>query len=137
MALGLENTPILIEASHPRVLETLESLASSISSRVQYCDSEQRITLHVAAVFACNFTNHLFAIAQQLLEDKALDFELIRPLILETAQKVMDHLPADTQTGPAVRGDELTMERHRALLKARPDLLEIYALLSDRIQDTK
>lgn len=137
VALSLENSPILIEASNPKLLEQLEELGSSISSHVQYCNSEQRITLHVAAVFACNFTNHLYGIAQQLLEEQDLDFDLLRPLIQETAQKVMRHLPAEAQTGPAVRGDQLTLGRHKEVLKATPDLLEIYALLSERIQNRK
>lgn len=133
----LDKTPILIEGSTVAVFEKLEQLASSISSHVQYCSSEQRITLHIAAVFACNFTNHFYAIAQQLLHEKDLNFELIRPLILETAQKVMDHLPTETQTGPAVRGDQLTMGRHVDQLKDKPDLLDIYTLLSERIGHKK
>ena len=129
----LNNTPILIEASDNGVRTVLHELASSISTNVQYCTSEQRITLHVAGVFACNFTNHLYAIAQQLLEDKGLDFDLIRPLILETAQKVQVNLPSDVQTGPAVREDQLTLESHFEQLVNQRDFLRIYMLLSKNI----
>lgn len=131
--LKLNNTPILIEASDERTMNALKELASSISTKVQVCNSEQRITLHIAGVFACNFTNHLYAIAQQLLKDNQLDFELIRPLILETVQKVQTNLPSQVQTGPAVREDQLTLERHFEQLAKQPDLLRIYMLLSKNI----
>lgn len=131
----LTNTPLLLEASNSTVLSLIKELASSISKNVQNCNSEQRIKLHIAAVFSCNFSNHLYAIAQELLKESNLDFDLIRPLILETAQKVMDRLPKEVQTGPAVRGDQLTLSRHRKELRNHPDMLAIYNLLSSDIQN--
>src|SRR5690606_18219747 len=98
------------------VLLRLEELAGSLSKRVFQCDSKQRLSLHTAAVFACNFTNHFYAIAADILNKHGLDFDLIRPLILETAQKVMENQPKEVQTGPAVRNDIRTMEKHLALL---------------------
>lgn len=131
----LSNTPILLEASNEVVFEKLKELASSVSSDVQRCNSDQRIKLHIAAVFSCNFTNHLYAIAQKIMEESKLDFDLIRPLILETARKVMDELPSEVQTGPAVREDQLTLDRHRQKLTEHPNWLSIYNLLSADIID--
>lgn len=128
--IDLSNTPILLEASNEDVLDKLKELASSVSKNVQYCSSEQRVKLHIAAVFSCNFSNHLYAIAEKLLSESELDFDLIRPLIMETAQKVMDKLPSEVQTGPAVREDQLTLNQHRQQLKNHPDWLSIYNLLS-------
>ena len=125
--------PIAVEASDDTTLAVLETLAASISNRTFRCDSKQRLSLHVAAVFACNFTNHFYAIAARILEENRLDFDLIRPLILETAEKAMEHQPADVQTGPAVRHDVRTMAKHRELLKADPALSSLYELVSGRI----
>jgi predicted short-subunit dehydrogenase-like oxidoreductase (DUF2520 family) len=131
----LSDTPILLEASNGDVFKKLQKLAFSVSKDVQPCNSDQRIKLHIAAVFSCNFTNHLYAIAQRIVEESKLDFELIRPLILETARKVMDKLPSEVQTGPAVREDQLTMDRHRQKLIDHPNWLSIYNLLSADIID--
>lgn len=131
----LSDTPILLEASSEDVVKKLNELASSISKNVQQCNSDQRIKLHIAAVFSCNFTNHLYAIAQEILKESNLDFDLIRPLILETARKVMDELPNEVQTGPAAREDQLTLDRHRQKLTDHPNWLAIYNLLSSDIID--
>lgn len=126
--------PLAVEGSVEAASVRLEALAGSLSKRVFRCDSKQRLSLHVAAVFACNFTNHLYTIAADVLNDHDLDFDLIRPLILETAQKVMEHRPKDVQTGPAVRNDIRTMEKHLELLEANPALAQLYGLISERIQ---
>jgi predicted short-subunit dehydrogenase-like oxidoreductase (DUF2520 family) len=131
--IDLSDTPFLLEASNETVLEKLKALTSSVSNTIQYCTSEQRIRLHIAAVFSCNFSNHLYSIAQELLSENNLDFDLIRPLILQTAEKVMHALPSEVQTGPAVRVDQLTLDRHRKQLLDHPDWLRIYNLLSDDI----
>lgn len=128
--IDLSDTPILLEASNEDVFKKLKELAFSVSKDVQPCNSDQRIKLHIAAVFSCNFTNHLYAIAQEIVEESRLDFDLIRPLILETARKVIDKLPSEVQTGPAVREDRLTMDRHRQKLIDHPNWLSIYNLLS-------
>ena len=125
--------PVAVEASDDTALAGLETLAGSVSGRVFRCDSRQRLSLHVAAVFACNFTNHFYAIAADMLGEHGLDFDLIRPLIFETAQKVMEHRPADVQTGPAVRHDVRTMEKHLELLRDHPALAGLYELISRRI----
>ena len=125
--------PILIEGSSPEVSAVLFSLAEQISQKVLELDSEGRRILHVAAVFACNFTNHLYTLAQDILDRKNLDFDLLRPLIAETAAKVQDFDPVKVQTGPAVRSDSGTMDNHRELLKNAPELLDLYDKLSRSI----
>jgi len=125
--------PLALEASDEITYTRLAELAASLSIRVFPCDSRQRLALHMAAVFACNFTNHLYAIGAAILREHALDFDLIRPLILETAEKVMEHQPEDVQTGPAVRHDTGTIQKHLAALNGRPDLAALYQLISDHI----
>lgn len=132
-AIDFSSVPLAVEASDDRTLAGLRDLAGRLSSRVFVCDSKQRLSLHVAAVFACNFANHCYAVADELLKVHKLDFELIRPLILETAEKVMKHRPRDVQTGPAVRRDATTMAKHLTLLQDDPDLVKLYTLLSEHI----
>jgi predicted short-subunit dehydrogenase-like oxidoreductase (DUF2520 family) len=124
--------PLCVEGFDEVVHAALKVLAHTLSLSVFDVDSEQRKVLHLAAVFACNFPNNLYAIAQGLLAEHHLDFNLLRPLILETAQKVQHNFPAEVQTGPAVRGDEKTMEAHLALLNNEA-LQQIYRALSQSI----
>lgn len=133
-AVDFSTVPLAVEASGKAALVRLEALANGLSKRVFQCDSKQRLSLHVAAVFACNFSNHLYAIAADILGGYGLDFDLIRPLILETAQKVMEHQPKDVQTGPAVRNDVHTIAKHLELLRANPSLAHLYRLISKRIR---
>lgn len=125
--------PICIEGSDDAITLRLEQLARSISRDVYRVNSAQRKTLHLAAVFACNFPNYLYTVAQQLLAQGEMAFELLRPLILETAQKVQDAFPVDVQTGPAARNDETTMAAHLRMLGNDPQLQELYRLLSQGI----
>jgi predicted short-subunit dehydrogenase-like oxidoreductase (DUF2520 family) len=125
--------PLCIEAADEDIAKELTQLAQTVSNNVYAINSVQRKTLHLAAVFANNFPNYLYTIAQQILERHQLDFDLIRPLILETAQKVQTDLPRAMQTGPAVRNDETTMNNHLQLLKNNPDLQQLYTLLSQGI----
>jgi len=125
--------PLCIEGSSEAVTGKLEQLATTISKNVYRVDSAQRKILHLAAVFACNFPNHLYAIAQSLLAQHQLDFNLLRPLIMETAQKVQESFPANVQTGPAIRRDEQTMNNHLELLNDQQPLQELYKILSQGI----
>lgn len=84
-------------------------------------------------MFACNFPNYLYRVAQELLADQRIDFNLLRPLILETAEKVQTNLPANVQTGPAIRNDQKTILEHLALLKYKPEWEQLYRLLSQGI----
>ncbi|HET6990142.1 MAG TPA: DUF2520 domain-containing protein, partial [Bacteroidia bacterium] len=105
----------------------------TLSDCVYHLDSRQRQAAHLAAVFANNFTNHIYAIAEDLLNEHKLPFDLIRPLIDETAVKVMDVSPAAAQTGPAIRNDKTVMKTHLALLKKHPDLKKLYSEFSKGI----
>jgi predicted short-subunit dehydrogenase-like oxidoreductase (DUF2520 family) len=127
------NVPLCIEAKDEAAAKTLEQLAQTISKKVYPIDSEKRKALHLAAVFACNFPNYLYTIAQQIIAKQELDFELLRPLIQETAAKVQSADPATVQTGPAIRNDEITMDMHRQLLEGEPELQQLYFLLSQGI----
>ena len=93
--------------------------------------------MHLSAVFACNFTNHLYALAEEVLAVNGLDFNILRPLIAETANKVQDELPLNVQTGPAIRSDIKTIKKHEELLKDQPALLDIYKTLSASIKNNQ
>ncbi|MCX2575468.1 Rossmann-like and DUF2520 domain-containing protein [Pedobacter sandarakinus] len=128
--------PICIEATDEVQLVKLQEFARELSSLVYSLDGEKRRILHLSAVFACNFTNHLYALANQLLIKNSLDFEIIRPLIAETANKVMNSSPQDVQTGPAAREDERTIKRHLGMLNDLPELQHIYQTLTESIKLT-
>lgn len=126
--------PFCLEATTPELLDDLRLLAQKISTRVYEVDSEQRATLHVAAVFANNFSNYLFSIAERIGRAKNLPFDLLRPLILETARKVQEQSPGDAQTGPAVRQDWETIERHLLYLQQHhPEYITLYRMLTEGI----
>jgi len=125
--------PVCIEGGNEEITSILNVLAYTITQNVYRINSDERRTLHLAAVFACNFPNYLYYLSQQLLAEKQLPFDLLRPLILETAQKVQEHLPADVQTGPAIRNDEKTMGNHLQQLALNPQLQVLYELLSQGI----
>jgi predicted short-subunit dehydrogenase-like oxidoreductase (DUF2520 family) len=129
--------PLCIEGADELISNQLEELARTISNNVYRVNSEQRKVLHLAAVFACNFPNYLYDVARQLLAKHNMEFELLRSLILETAQKVQDHFPAEVQTGPAVRNDEITMAAHIEMLNDNPELKNLYLLLSQAIIKNK
>ena len=125
--------PICIEASTPQNLQILTSLAKSISQNIQFINSDQRQQIHLAAVFACNFVNHFYRIGEVLLQEKGIDFEILKPLIMETAVKAVANSPKYSQTGPASRNDKNIMDKHLALLEDHPDLKALYATISERI----
>ncbi|WP_412467892.1 Rossmann-like and DUF2520 domain-containing protein [Pedobacter sp. KLB.chiD] len=131
-----ENIPLCIEANGENELAILKNLAAKISSVVYELNGEKRKVLHLAAVFACNFPNHLYALANKILNQNGLNFEIIRPLIAETADKVMGNLPENVQTGPAVRADESTLTKHLSMLTDMPELQNIYQTLSNSIKLT-
>ncbi|MDQ0640592.1 putative short-subunit dehydrogenase-like oxidoreductase (DUF2520 family) [Pedobacter sp. W3I1] len=133
---SFENIPLCIEANGESELTILNKLAAKISRQVYQLDGGKRKVLHLAAVFACNFPNHLYALANKILNQNGLDFEIIRPLIAETADKVMSNLPENVQTGPAVRADESTLNKHLSMLTDMPELQNIYLTLSDSIKLT-
>ena len=123
------NVPICIEASNPQTQNVLLAMAKHISSKIYFLTSEQRVYLHLAGVFACNFTNAMYAVAQQILEEKNIDFNIALPLINETAEKIKTLYPLDSQTGPAVRNDKIIMEKHLNMLQNN-DWKALYQLIS-------
>ena len=129
--------PVLVDAPLGSDLDLLRQLAAKLSGQVHVISDEQRAVLHVAAVFACNFVNHQYFLAEQLLKAEGLPFQLLKPLIHETARKVQRKAPADAQTGPAIRGDQATINRHLEFLQAFPDLARIYQLMTESIQQSK
>ncbi|MES2448311.1 MAG: DUF2520 domain-containing protein [Bacteroidota bacterium] len=129
--------PLCLEANNEESLAVLKEIANKLSTNVLEVNSDKRKILHLAAVFACNFTNHLYALADDLLKANDLDFDIIRPLITETANKVQHALPLTVQTGPAIRNDEQTLEKHEELLNDHQELLKIYKILSDSIKKTR
>lgn len=130
----LAKVPLLVEAQDEETLQQLEQLAKSISQQVERAGSEARRQLHLAAVFACNFTNHLLGISQQLLREANLPKELLQPLINETIEKASLQDPFSVQTGPAVRGDENVLQTHLHMLQQHPRYQAIYSQLSESIQ---
>lgn len=125
--------PIFIEANRPEDAGTLREIAGKLSGRVIETGSGQRKDIHLAAVFACNFTNHMYTLAADVLKRQNLPFDLLLPLIDETARKVHSLSPEEAQTGPAVRGDGNVMAAHLELLKDEPDKEKIYRMLSESI----
>lgn len=132
-AVDLRQVPIAIEGNSAEVKESLHSLASRLSENVLEMTSIQRRTIHAAAVFACNFTNHLYVLAHELLKAQGLTFDLLRPLIAETAAKIQSADPASMQTGPAIRDDQSTIVKHLELLNDNPGLKDLYEKLSQSI----
>lgn len=134
--LVVEDIPLFLEASSSVAKQLLEEIAASLGTRqVVFCDSARRRYLHLAAVFACNFVNHMYASAYEVMEMGGLDPETLHPLIQETLDKLHTVSPTDGQTGPAMRGDSTTIERHRDLLQDRPDLRHLYTEVSRSITD--
>lgn len=131
--ISFENIPICLEASNDECYASLEQFASKLSGIVVSMDSEQRRWLHLSGVFACNFTNHMLALAYHLTAEHKISFGVVKPLVEETIRKAFEGNPALYQTGPAVRNDIQTMERHAQMLKAF-GLADLYKELSLSIQ---
>ncbi len=136
---SLEHTPIwskipfCVDAQAEEDVFFLKKIAKTIGNLVYRVTDEQRASLHVAAVFANNFANRCFAIAEKIMDDTELPFELLHPLMEETLAKALQDSPARMQTGPAMRGDVATVRRHLDLLEAHPELQEIYREISENI----
>jgi predicted short-subunit dehydrogenase-like oxidoreductase (DUF2520 family) len=125
--------PLCLEACNEGFLSRLHVLASTISEDVRYINSEQREIIHLAAVFACNFTNHLYNISHELLSAGNISPDILFPLIDETIRKAKIHHPANVQTGPAMRKDYEIMNKHINRLSALPAYQKIYTFISESI----
>lgn len=136
-AVDFSTIPMMLESKSDIDLALLDELAKRISTKVYHINSAQRKKIHIAAVFANNFSNYLFHIASDLLAKDNIPFEVIQPLIAETAKKLNTLSPFEAQTGPAARKDEETIENHLNDLNDFPDYQEIYKLLSQRISNSR
>lgn len=134
--LSLADTPFLIEGSSEEVTAMIWQLAGSISRSVHPADTPSRLAIHLGAVFANNFTNHMVHVARQILDANAIDPQLIVPLLEETFHKLTTMKAADAQTGPALRDDHETMKRHLRMLKKYPEWEKLYTFISRDIRDT-
>ncbi|NPA69169.1 MAG: DUF2520 domain-containing protein, partial [Chlorobi bacterium] len=135
--LDFKDIPVCIEANSGFNRDKLEKYASGINGDVRFINSEQRKYIHLAAVFANNFSNRMFGIAEEILKEKEIKFDILLPLIKETFEKIKHNPPSKVQTGPAVRNDEKVMEMHLELLKNKPELQKIYSFVSRNIKISK
>lgn len=131
--INFKNIPICLEAEHKHDLIKLEKLASLLQGDVYYLSSLQRKKIHVAAVFVNNFTNHMYTIAYDICEEHNVPFDILKPLILETSDKIKKLTPKDAQTGPAKRSDTETIKNHLNLLSETQQ--ELYLKITQSIQN--
>lgn len=135
---ALPEAPIFFDGSDELTKKKLEALANSISPQhVSQANDDARMKLHVAAVFVNNFTNHLYAIAESYCRKEGIHFKELLPLIEETVSRLKDISPLTSQTGPAVRNDDETLQKHLSLLEAHPEMKKIYEFLSSSIKKFK
>ena len=127
------NIPICIEGSSDIVSETLAQLAKLLTDKVFFIDSDNRKIIHLSAVFVSNFVNFMYVIANDILSENKLSFEILKPLILESALKVQKNNPSNVQTGPAIRNDFSTINNHLELLNSNEDMKVVYSLLTEQI----
>lgn len=131
----LPEIPVFYEGNDDETRLVLGRLADSISpGNVVHADGDMRAKLHVAAVFVSNFTNHLYALAADYCKKEGIDFRQLQPLLEETATRIRDNAPGSVQTGPALRRDTETIQKHLALLKDHPQMKNLYLLLTESIQ---
>lgn len=109
--------PVMVEGNTPEVEKELLNLGEFFSKDVKTMNSKARLILHLSSVFACNFVNAMYMISEEILSEEGISFDVIKPLIRQTATKVMSHSPSETQTGPAVRGDKSITDIHKKMLK--------------------
>lgn len=125
---------VFLETNDAVSMERLKMLSTTLTTHIYELDSEGRKHLHLAAVFACNFVNHCYALSAEVLDAKGLPFSVMLPLVDETAQKVHELSPREAQTGPAVRGDQNVMQMQTNMLAGNPAVKQIYEALSNDIQ---
>lgn len=129
--------PFLITANSDESIENLKVIANKLSHRIFVVNDEDRSLVHLSGVFACNFTNYLYTIAEKLLTERTLPFDILMPLITETVSKLKTLSPTEAQTGPAQRGDQLVITKQIKLLEQHPEWQKVYQLLTENIEHTK
>ena len=132
---SIPEIPFLIDGNNEAVIKTIYDFAKTLSGDVQVINDEDRLKLHTAAVIVSNFTNHLYAIAEDFCKKEHVSFDLLKPLIMETAARIKDQSPGDVQTGPAVRKDIHTLDKHLRILSQYPKLRTTYLRLTDSIMN--
>lgn len=134
----LPDVPIFIEGNDDKAKKVLEKLAHSISEeKVAVAEGDERMKLHLAAVVVSNFTNYLYKLAQDYCKKEGIDFNSLLPLIEETAGRLKNISAAASQTGPAVRDDKETIEKHLTLLNNYPELKKVYLFMTESIMQGK
>ena len=128
--------PIVIDANTEAAYTALLAFTKSLTDTVFRANDAKRIKLHLTAVLVSNFTNHLYTLAEDYCHKESLEFKLLLPLIQETGNRVLTNSPRTVQTGPAIRGDNVTINNHLQLLKSNNNLHKIYQLLSDSIKES-
>lgn len=134
---GLHDTPFCIEAGDRDTEKKLAALVRKISCNVRVTTSGQRLKIHLAAVFACNFTNHMFTVADNILKEENISFTILKPLIEETMDNAYLFSPVNAQTGPAVRNDRLILDKHKEMLGKNTLPEKIYRFVSKSILNSK
>ena len=125
---------IFLEGATDHALKVVEEVAHRLTTKVEMADGSRRSAIHLSGVFACNFANAMYANAAEVLASAGLSFDIVAPVIEETTKKVIEAKdPAATQTGPARRGDNETLDRHRKMLATKPRTKEIYDKISEDI----
>ncbi len=125
--------PLLIDGNNEEVTKQIEQFASTLSETVVRADDETRVKLHVAAVFSCNFANYMYLQSAEFCKKEGINFNLLQPLIEETATRLRQFHPSEVFTGPAVRGDMATVNKHLSLLEAYPEQHSMYEALTEKI----
>jgi len=136
-SISLSKVPFCIEANNKQNLNLLKNLVSTISNDVREISSEERKSIHLAAVFACNFTNYFYSIAFDLLIKKNINPDILQSLIEETAERIKIDEPKHLQTGPAYRNDQSTIKKHIELLKSYSEYSDIYKIITQSIHKQK
>ena len=126
--------PFLVDGNTNETIREVYSFASSLSDKVSKATDAQRLKLHLAAVVSSNFVNHLLTLTEAYCKEEGVDFKLLLPLLSETVNRIKDFSPAEVQTGPAIRNDLETINKHLEMLAENPDLQKIYRLFSQSIQ---
>ena len=132
----LSEVPFFVEANTEEVLSVLNEMVSKLSAKIYVADSQQRMLLHVAAVFAGNYSNLMYGIGNKILDTAAVPHDVLYPLIAETARKALSSDPLNTQTGPARRNDRQTLETHLEALAGMPAFAMLYDVLARTITET-
>lgn len=130
----LPQVPFLVDGNTPDNCTLVTDLAKTISVQVEFADDQRRLLTHIAAVMVSNFTNHLYVAAEDLCKNENISFQLLLPLIEEVANRIRSYSPQQVQTGPAIRNDSITIDKHTALLESYPLHQSLYSFFSDSIR---